>query len=247
MNRVDFIKELESLLSDIPDSEREEVLQYYNDYFNDAGVENEEAVVESIGTPKQVAASIKAGLAGGEDGEFTENGYKAFEEEDRNVVTEWQSVEQEDARENANNSNQTVSNPPVVKRKLSPLLLIIIIAVCLICAPVVVSIVAGVLATVFGIIIAILAVALGLVVTVVALAVGLLVTGIAVIGAGIAKLFVEPLGGGLLLAMGAVCAGVGLLFSALMVWLIGKAIPVVIRFTVKIIKGLFRRKGEVRS
>lgn len=247
MNRVDFIKELESLLSDIPDSEREEVLQYYNDYLNDAGVENEEAVVESIGTPGQVAASIKAGLAGGEDGEFTENGYKAFEEEDRNVVTEWQSVEQEDTRENVHNGTQTVANPPAVKRKMSSLLLIIIIAVCLIFAPAVVSVVAGVLAAIFGIVVAVLAVVFALVVTVVALAVGLLVTGIAVIGAGIAKLFVEPLGGALLLAMGAVCTGVGLMFSALMVWLIGKAIPALIRLTVKFIKGLFRRKGEARS
>lgn len=251
MNRVDFIKELERLLADIPDGEREEVLQYYNDYLNDAGVENEEAVVESIGTPGQVAASIKAGLAGGEDGEFTENGYKAYEEDSKNIITEWQSVKQEDTRENTQgnteNDTKTVSGLPAVKRKISPVLLLLIIIVCIIFAPAVISVVAGVLATVFGIIISILAVAIALVVAVVAVAIGLLVSGIAIVGVGIAKVFVEPLGGGLLLAAGILCTGLGLLFTALTVWLIGKAVPALIRFIVNIVTGLFVRKGGVKA
>lgn len=41
MNRLEFMRRLEALLSDISQSEREEALQYYNDYLNDAGVENE--------------------------------------------------------------------------------------------------------------------------------------------------------------------------------------------------------------
>ena len=251
MNRVDFIKELESLLADIPDSEREEVLQYYNDYLNDAGVENEEAVVESIGTPAQVAASIKAGLAGGEDGEFTETGYKAYEEDGKNVIAEWKSVEQEDSQGNTQgatqNNTQTVSNPPAVKRKISPALLILIIIVCIICAPAVISVAAGLLATVFAIIVTILAVAIALVAIVVALAIGLLVSGLAIVGVGIGKLFVEPLGGGLLLAGGVLCTGLGLLFTALTVWLIGKAVPALIRFIVKAVAGLFGKKGGAKA
>ena len=43
MNRVDFMKQLESLLQNISPAEREEALQYYNEYFNDAGAENEQA------------------------------------------------------------------------------------------------------------------------------------------------------------------------------------------------------------
>lgn len=41
MNRLEFMQQLEALLSDISQGEREEALQYYNDYLNDAGVENE--------------------------------------------------------------------------------------------------------------------------------------------------------------------------------------------------------------
>ena len=42
MSRWEFMRQLEELLFDISPSEREEALQYYNDYFNYAGRENEQ-------------------------------------------------------------------------------------------------------------------------------------------------------------------------------------------------------------
>ncbi|EKC52295.1 hypothetical protein OBE_13162, partial [human gut metagenome] len=36
MNRTEFMRQLESLLQNISATEREEALQYYNEYFNDA-------------------------------------------------------------------------------------------------------------------------------------------------------------------------------------------------------------------
>lgn len=80
MNRLEFMKELEMLLSGIPQSEREEAIQYYNDYLNDAGVENEQEVLDSLGTPQDLAKVIREGLNdNGESGEFTETGYKSGE------------------------------------------------------------------------------------------------------------------------------------------------------------------------
>lgn len=76
MSYEQFMRELNSLLVDVPAEEREEALQYYSDYFADAGRENEEEVLRELGGPKKVAALIKAGLKGGMDsGEFTERGY----------------------------------------------------------------------------------------------------------------------------------------------------------------------------
>ena len=46
VNREQFMETLEELLSDIPDEERDEVLDFYEDYFDDAGEENESEVVE---------------------------------------------------------------------------------------------------------------------------------------------------------------------------------------------------------
>lgn len=77
MNRYDFMRQLEMLLSDITPNERKEALQFYNDYFDDAGAENEQNVIKALGSPAKVAASIKADLMGnGATGEFTETGYK---------------------------------------------------------------------------------------------------------------------------------------------------------------------------
>ena len=58
MNRQEFMERLEYLLRGIPASEREDALAYYNDYFDEAGVENEYQVIQELGSPEQVAQTI---------------------------------------------------------------------------------------------------------------------------------------------------------------------------------------------
>ena len=53
MNRFEYMRRLEALLSDISPSEKEEALTYYNDYFNDAGRENEKEVIQALGSPEE--------------------------------------------------------------------------------------------------------------------------------------------------------------------------------------------------
>ena len=67
MNRAEFMAGLSVLLSDITEEEREEALSYYEDYFDDAGAENEASVIASLGTPEKVAAIIKDGLKDSDD------------------------------------------------------------------------------------------------------------------------------------------------------------------------------------
>ncbi|MCR5460349.1 MAG: DUF1700 domain-containing protein [Acetatifactor sp.] len=64
MNKEGFMSQLESLLAEIPAAEKDEALQYYNDYFEDAGWENEASVIKSLGSPQKVADNIKAELRG---------------------------------------------------------------------------------------------------------------------------------------------------------------------------------------
>ena len=105
MNRQEFMKQLEMLLSDISQAEREEALQYYNDYLDDAGIENEEESIGSLGSPAQVAANIKEGLRDGiETGEFTEGGYHMNMEEEAPAAPE--SAEESEA--SGNNSDRIV-------------------------------------------------------------------------------------------------------------------------------------------
>ena len=73
MSRKEFMEQLARLLGGISESERQEALDYYNSYFDDAGPENEAAVIQELGSPGKVAAIIKADLAddGGDFGEYT--------------------------------------------------------------------------------------------------------------------------------------------------------------------------------
>jgi len=77
MGRVEFISELNMLLMDLPEEERVSAIQYYDDYFADAGKEEEEKVIQELGSPEKAAASIKADYYGTEfhEEEFNDKKY----------------------------------------------------------------------------------------------------------------------------------------------------------------------------
>ena len=60
MNKDIFLRDLGRFLSDIPQDEREQALKYYEDYFEDAGPENEQQVIQELGSPVELAKQIKA-------------------------------------------------------------------------------------------------------------------------------------------------------------------------------------------
>ena len=66
MNRVEFLAELERLLSGMPEEERQAAVQYYADYLADAGVENEGDAIRELGSPEKAAESIRADYYGTE-------------------------------------------------------------------------------------------------------------------------------------------------------------------------------------
>ena len=78
MNRVQFMEQLKKLLSDISEEERQEALEYYESYFDDAGEDQEAEVIRELGSPGKVAAIIKEDLKSSSQnyGEFTENGFQ---------------------------------------------------------------------------------------------------------------------------------------------------------------------------
>lgn len=74
MNKDIFLYQLAQLLYGIPEEERDEAMDYYRSYFDDAGAENEAAVLEELGSPEQIAASIKEGLnSAGDMSSFLKN------------------------------------------------------------------------------------------------------------------------------------------------------------------------------
>lgn len=83
MNRKEFMRQLELLLSDISEDERREALDYYESYFDEAGEEEEASVIQKLGSPGKVAAIIKADLRenGETDRDYTDNSYGTQEPE----------------------------------------------------------------------------------------------------------------------------------------------------------------------
>lgn len=64
MTKQEFLQRLNRLLADVTQEEREEALRYYEEYFDEAGPEQEQAVLAELGSPEKVAAIIKANVPG---------------------------------------------------------------------------------------------------------------------------------------------------------------------------------------
>ena len=64
MNKDTFLKELEELLSDLPEEERKEALAYYRSYFEDAGEENLEKVLKELESPAHISGIIHGSVSG---------------------------------------------------------------------------------------------------------------------------------------------------------------------------------------
>ena len=53
MNKEEFLKRLEQLLSDISEEERADALAFYRSYFEDAGIGNEASILEELESPEK--------------------------------------------------------------------------------------------------------------------------------------------------------------------------------------------------
>ncbi len=60
MNRNEYMAALRRALSVLPEEERANALRYYEEYFDDAGPENEQQAIAGLGDPQAVAAQILA-------------------------------------------------------------------------------------------------------------------------------------------------------------------------------------------
>ncbi|MBU5473060.1 DUF1700 domain-containing protein [Roseburia sp. MSJ-14] len=214
MSREEFMKQLETLLSDVPEEEKREALEYYRGYFEDAGEENEERILKELESPEKVAQTIKADL-GMEKNDSESNGNNA------------EFATQKEAGKQDNND------------KSGRILLIVILAV--ITSPIWVGAVGGLLGGalglaggILGVAIAAIAVAGALYIAgaaVIGLGIGQLVVG------GIAT-GTAMLGAGLLVLALAVLATIGC------VWLYGRFIPWLVHGCVTLCKRAFSGKGR---
>lgn len=60
MTRKQFMQELRDRLDRLPPNERESALAYYEEYFDEAGVDHEQDVIRELGSPASLASRILA-------------------------------------------------------------------------------------------------------------------------------------------------------------------------------------------
>ena len=237
MERKEYMERLEQLLGVLPLEEREEALQYYHDYFDDAGVENEEKVIRELGTPEEVAAKIRAGFAG-ESGEYSEQGFEDVRFHKSNeIVTEAERVE---GNWEKMPTNDEVADYKEKRSKNTNLWKVIaIIVLVLFASPIVIPLGIAVLAVVFALIVTVIAVLFAIGVS----GFAILLAGILVIVAGIARIFLAPAAGILAAGIGCILLAVGILVSWVMISVLVKVVPGIIRGMVKLLGTPFRKAG----
>lgn len=233
MNRIEFMTGLAALLQDIPEIERKEAMQYYNDYFDDAGEENEQEVILELESPDKVAAKIKAGLDDQEDqfGEYSESGYTdtRFEDKETPAGYRYHGTEGTYSAENG-------KTPP----KTSPVLkVILIIAIVIVGAPVAipvalacVGILLGGIAAVFGVFAALLIASLAVA-----------VAGAVLLVIGIATIVPELAAGLALTGIGLILGVLGTIALVASVKLCILVFPAIFRGIVWICRKPFHRKA----
>lgn len=227
MNRDMYMSRLRELLSDLSEAERNEALSYYEEYFEDAGVQNEESVIASLGTPEKVAATIKAGLLdeAQEEGEFSETGYSNSYYETRDEV--------------ALNDN-SVKNK--FRRGLGNLGTggwIIILILCVFALPILGPLLLGIGGAVFGIFIAIAAVFFAVLIA----GVAMVIAAIGVFVGGIVTLFARPIVGIALMGAALLIGGLGIVVTTLGIWITVKVVPPLFRGFIDLIRKPFVKKG----
>ena len=213
MNRVEFMAELESLLSAMPEEERQAAVRYYADYFADAGEANEAEVIRELGSPEKVAESIKADYYGTE---FNESDYEHKDYMEK--YGQRSSDERDNGRENSgagtgqsgaeNRGGSTAENTGNSRPWTSNALkLILIIAIAIILWPVTL----GIALTVFGVVVAVVCFFAVLVIAAVSI---MIAGGVTVVVGLVAAIAVPPaalvtVGIGILLFVFGLIAAVG--------------------------------------
>lgn len=213
MNRVEFMAELERLLSAMPEEERQAAVRYYADYFADAGEANEAEVIRELGSPEKVAESIKADYYGTE---FNESDYEHKDYMEK--YGQRSSDERDNGRENSgagtgqsgaeNRGGSTAENTGNSRPWTSNALkLILIIAIAIILWPVTL----GIALTVFGVVVAVVCFFAVLVIAAVSI---MIAGGVTVVVGLVAAIAVPPaalvtVGIGILLFVFGLIAAVG--------------------------------------
>ena len=240
MNKDEFLRQLEALLSGISQEERTEALAFYRSYFEDAGEANEAKILEELESPQKVADSIIKDL-GVQPGEACSSGAQgasagaewnpAVQSAPEGATTgaEWNPAVQGAAQNAAYSAPEKDGMPG-----WAIVLLVITSPVWLVMILVILSALLGIVAALFGIAIAVVAV-MG----------ALLICGVVLFGAGIGSAFAgNPAIGIGLMGGGLIVLAIGILAVVLVVWIFGGFLPWALKGIWKLCQKPFNKRKE---
>lgn len=222
MNKEEFLRQLEQLLSGITEEERADAVAFYRSYFEDAGEENEAAIVAELESPQKVAESILKNLGIEGNGGY----YNSFANRDSEYY---------------NNINQAVNNlnPQQKKNKSGMVALGITIAV--LTSPIWLTL----LLVLASALLAVVCALFGVAIAVVAVMASLIFVGFLLLGIGFSMMFAGNPAVGLGLAGGGlIVLALGILAVLLVVWVFGAFIPWVFKGIVSLCKKPFQKRKE---
>lgn len=223
MSRKEFMEELQVLLGELPVEEREEALRYYESYFDEAGPEQEQVVLEELGSAGRIATQILRDYRmenGG--GMYTEQGYRENENGKQTPVK--YAGEQKTEEQTAGGSQN--SGITITKKGLSGGGLVVAILVAILTFPIWISI----LATAFGLLMGLFGAGIGIVFGFGFGGIGCLIGGVAAFVIGAVKSVAVPVVGAGMIAIGLVLFGVGCLMIA--------AVGGIIKLEIWVVKGI---------
>lgn len=267
MNREQFIAQLARLLQDLPPAERQEAIRYYQEYFDDAGEENEDAVIQELGSPGKVVASIKANLQyggstfGANDTDMENTGTESQTKDadgwqqngqtmnrwNQSTQQGWQNADtqgqsgQQQTWQNSSTQSPYAMQARKPKRGVGGWALLIIILV--FASPMLLGVGGGAL----GIFIGILATVFALWISVFAVAIGMIGGGIAVLIKGILHAISSPAAGLVSMGGGLICIALGILCAVFFLWFTFQLCPRVLRTTLNFISRIVHKGKEARA
>lgn len=241
MTRFEFIAELRARLVALTNEEREAAVKYYDEFFEDAGPENEQNIIKDLVSPQKVAEQIL------EDYNRTEKSSTEYIPVDPkkliNVSTGNQNNNQNNYYQqnyqnpNTNNANTSYSEEPKQNSALKTVLIILLV---IFASPILI----GIAGALFGIFIAIISVIFSIWIAIGATVLGMTVGGVVSVIGGIVMSFTNPLAGAGVIGAGLIVLGFGLLLLVPFLWLTVKAIPAMFKWTIDSLSSLFNRKRK---
>lgn len=262
MNREQFIAQLARLLQDLPPAERQEAIRYYQEYFDDAGEENEDAVIQELGSPGKVVASIKANLQyggstfGANDTDMENTGTESQTKDadgwqqngqtmnrwNQSTQQGWQNADtqgqngQQGTWQNADTQGQSGQQQTWQNRSTQ--------------SPYAMQArkpKRGVGGGALGIFIGILATVFALWISFFAVAIGMIGGGIAVLIKGILHAISSPAAGLVSMGGGLICIALGILCAVFFLWFTFQLCPRVLRTTLNFISRIVHKGKEARA